>query len=380
MTLKIKTMLLPTGKFALLFERDDLRPMDPDQLEALGTFRREIGAVAAFCTNEEIVAEDAMIDERAIEHTEDETPPFSFGKWFDELSSSLRETLSPETGRRVDITDPRELVGIADDPPLRFHAGGWLPLGKVVETNASGTAEPVLTIDDPQSYVDNFLRAIREFLRAIREAEEAEEAVIAPQTAATFELVLDGAKLKDNGLVQLTEEQKANWRGAELEPELKAALNEEAQLDALQQGHLFDDVSAAVTDEQAARIRQQVDAFLDDGNDDPDEDLGDALGVTPVTVTQDKCPCYPEGRMTVDAACDNCPLDRGFGDLTVGDRIRVKVDESLYGSEDLQGYEGVVCELVESDAIGVTSQPVVWVGPTVDDSDYVVRPQDVERI
>ncbi len=312
MTLKIKTMLLPTGKFALVFEREDPSRLSKNQVDALSDFRRNVGAVAGLLVTEKVAVEDAMVDPSAVEHTEHveaEAPPLDLGRWFDWSTVSSRL-------------------------PLR-HA-------------------------------DNLPRAIREWEEVVQE------------TAATFKLVQNGAELKDNGLVQLTEEQKDNWPGAELEPELQAALNEEAQLDALQQGYLLDDVSAAVSDEQAGRIRQQVEAFVDDGNDDPDEDLRDALGVTPVTVTQDVCPCYPEGRMTVDAACDNCPLDRGFGNLTVGDRVRVKVDESLYGSTGIKGYEGVATQL-RNGPIGYEG-PVVWVGPTMDENRYIVRAQDVERI
>lgn len=254
--MKLKTMLLPTGKFVLIVQFDeDHEPLEQDQRAAFHGLRKDIGAVSCLMTNEDVVVEDALIDEGAIEHVED----------------------------------------------VEFAAGGWVQPGATAEVNETGKDEQVLS---------------------------------------AFQAVKGGAWLTPAGLLDLTDEQKAEHAGL-----TKADL---------------ESGTAELDDEAAAQVQQHH--FPPTGRR-----------------STDGCPCYPDGRMTVDASCDNCPLDRGFGDLAVGDRVRVTAEKSLYGLTGIQGYEGVVSRLQDAER-SVTGEPVVWVGADEDDDMYALRPGDVERI
>lgn len=65
MTITLKTMLLPTGEFALLVHDTRSEPPSQEYLDTLAGFRAQIGAVGGFISPDEILVEDALFDEKA---------------------------------------------------------------------------------------------------------------------------------------------------------------------------------------------------------------------------------------------------------------------------------------------------------------------------
>jgi len=209
-----------------------------------------------------------------------------------------------------------------------------------VEDEEPVDADPVFVRASPLgTFLDRIYDEINQFPKPAPSQHFTDTLTFDDMTRSAWEKVQDGAEVSPAGLLKLTDEQKAEHAGL-----TKADL---------------ESGTAELDDNAAAQVQQHH--FPPTGRR-----------------STDGCPCYPDGRMTVDAPCDNCPLDRGFGDLAVGDRVRVTGHESLWDSTGIQGYEGVVCRL--QDRSPLTGGPVVWVGQELDDYTYAVRPGDLERI
>lgn len=113
MTIRLKTMLLPTGQYALVGEYDGTVPLDEQYMATIAAFRERIGAVAGLIASEPIEVEDALVDENAVFTLPEED--------VEETDEVLDETdLKPFMD--VIDRDVKELADLAGLPsPLQYY-------------------------------------------------------------------------------------------------------------------------------------------------------------------------------------------------------------------------------------------------------------------
>lgn len=247
--MKLQTMLLPTGEFVLIASNCPRTPTD----EALIEFRKAIGAVGVFMTDEDVEVENAFIDETARRHDDKVTTSTYFPRArLGDQTVSLQFT--------AESSDLQDLMYGA-----RISTGG--DEDRTIATSGHFTDESWST----EGLSDEDLKITQNLM-----------------TGATYSpagLVVDGEKTQ-----------------AKLEPELEEALRQERATEA---GLVIPYVDAALLEQPNAMAPYQSAA-----SPGPDAELEEVL-LPEADEEYDPCDCWPNGGKFQGAQivrCTSCPF------------------------------------------------------------------------